>query len=423
MCIRFPARLWPLCLLLTCAERIPNYAAEKIIRIPIQTEYGVGDAAFRETIGHQLHDPLVPGNKVNELINGVEIFPAMLEAIRHASNTITFENFIWRSGELSDQFIEALSERARAGVKVHCVVDSFGAFRFKHSDRRRLRASGVQLEIFNQIWPWNCWTWNHRTHRKILVIDGRIGFIGGICLADEWMGDATEPRHWRDTEFRVEGPVVGEMQGVFMDDWLRCTSSMLHGTNYFPTLEVRGDSLAQCFKGGPRDGAENARLLYLYSIAAARKTIRLSQSYFVPDNLAVDMLVQAAQRGVKIEIMTPGIIDWNIVRRAARSRWDRLMAEPNVRFFEFQPAKYHCKLMIVDDAWVTCGSINFDDRSFRINGEANINVYDPIFAARQIEIFEQDKEKSLRMSRREFRQRPWYMRAVENFWGIFRGIL
>jgi len=396
----------------------PTWAVEKIIRTPIEVDYGVRDPAFQNTISHHLHDPLVPGNKIHELINGVEIFPAMLEAIGRATNTITFENFIWRSGQLSDQFIETLSERARAGVKVHCIVDSFGAFKFKHSDRKKLRAAGVELKIFNQIYPWNCWTWNHRTHRKLLVIDGQVGFIGGICLADEWMGNATEHDHWRDTEFQVEGPVVGQMQGVFMDNWMRCTSKVLEGTNYFPQLEPRGESVAQCFKAGPRDGAENARLLYLYSIAAARKSIRLSHSYFVPDDLAIDALLAAVKRGVKIEVITPGIIDWNIVRRAARARWNRLM-EAGVQFYEYNPARYHCKQMIVDDVWVTCGSINFDDRSFRINGESNINIYDPVFAARQIEIFEQDKTQSTAISPEEFRKRKWYIRAVENFCGMF----
>lgn len=397
-------------------------AVEKIIREPVEVDYSVDDPAFRDTISHHLHDPLVPGNKIQELVNGDEIFPAMLEAIRQATNTITFENFIWRSGNLSDQFIEALGGRARAGVKVRCIVDGFGAFKFKHADRKRLRDSGVRLEIFNPMFPWNCWEWNHRTHRKLLVVDGKVGFIGGICLSDSWLGNATQPDHWRDTEYRVEGPVVGQMQGVFMDNWMRCTSRVLHGPDYFPPLEPRGDSLAQCFKAGPRDGAENARLLYLYSIAAARKSIRLSHSYFVPDNLAVDTLVEAAKRGVKIEIITPGIIDWNMVRRAARSRWDRLM-EAGVQFYEFTPARYHCKQMIVDDTWVTCGSINFDDRSFRINGESNLNIYDPAFAARQIDIFERDKAQSVRVSRREFRKRAWYIRAVEGFCGIFRGML
>lgn len=397
-------------------------AVEKIIRGPIQTDYSVTNTAFLQSISHLLSAPLVGGNKIKELLNGVEIFPTMLQAIREATNTITFENFHWHSGVLSDQFIEALSERARAGVRVHCVVDSSGAFRFKHRDRRRLREAGVQLEIFNQIWPWNPWSWNHRTHRKILVVDGRIGFIGGICIGDTWLGDATLPTHWRDTEYMIEGPAVNQLQGVFTDNWMRSTSEVLHGLKYFPVLQPQGDSVAQFFKSGPHDGAENARLLYLYSIAAARKNIRIAHSYFVPDNLAVEMLVAAARRGVKVEVIAPGIIDWNIVRRAARSRWDKLL-EAGVKIYEYQPARYHCKIMIVDDAWVTCGSINFDDRSFRINSEANINIYDSVFAERQVRIFEADKNNCIPIVHAAFKKRPWYIRAIENFWGLFRGLL
>jgi cardiolipin synthase A/B len=415
-------RLWLLCILLA-APVLPNTrAVEKIIRHPIVTDYSVNSPAFQESISHHLHAPLVGGNKVKELINGMEFFPEMLHAIGKASNSITFENFIWRSGKISDQFIEALSERARAGVKVHCIVDGIGAYGFKRADRKRLRASGVELEIFNPVRFWNFWEWNHRTHRKTLVVDGRVGFIGGICIADEWMGDAENTEHWRDTEFMVEGPVVPQLQAIFIDNWMRCTSRVLHGTNYFPEVPNAGKSVSQAFKSGPVDGAENARLLYLYSIAAARKSIRISHSYFVPDNLMIDTLIAAAERGVKIEIITPGKIDWNIVRRAARSRWNRLL-DAGIRFYEFQPAKYHCKIMIVDDVWVTNGSINFDDRSFRINGEGNINVYDSEFAARQIEIFEKDKSQSTPIDPKAFKKRPLRIKFVEHFWGLFRGLL
>jgi cardiolipin synthase len=405
-----------------CLFGVSSFGVEKLIRVPIETDYGVEDPAFLQSIGGLLRAPILEGNYVQEYINGTNIFPAMLQAISKAERTISFENFIWKSGDLSDRFIEALTERARAGVKVHCIVDGFGALKFKHPDQERLRNAGVELEIFNPIRPWNFLKWNHRTHRKILVIDGKVGFTGGICISDAWDGDALDESHWRDTEFRLEGPVVTEFQGVFMDNWIRTRSEVLQGTNYFPLPEIKGSALAQCFKSGPQDGAENARLLYLYSIAAARKTIRLSESYFVPDNLAVEMLVAARKRGVKVEVITPGIISANIVRRAARSRWDDLMAA-GVDFYEFQPARYHCKVMIVDDIWVTCGSVNFDDRSFRINDEANVNIYDREFAARQIAIFEQDKTKCLKTERKEFRHRKWYIRSVENFCGLFRGLL
>jgi len=168
--------------------------------------------------------------------------------------------------------------------------------------------------------------------------------------------------------------------------------------------------------------AENARLLYLYSIAAAQRSIRLAHSYFVPDNLAIKMLLAARQRGVKIEVITPGATDWNMVRRAARSRWDRLL-EAGVEFYEYQPAKLHLKVMIVDEVWVTAGSINFDDRSFRINGEANLNVLDAEFARRQVEIFEQDKANSTRIDPEAFRKRPWGTKLIESFYGLFRGML
>lgn len=395
---------------------------EKFIREPIETSYSVADQEFLDTISHILHAPLVPGNEIRELINGHEYFPEMLAAIAKAQKSITFENFIWRSGSVSDRFIAALTDRARAGVKVHCIVDSFGARGFKHKDRKRMRDAGVELEIHNQIYPWNFWKWNHRTHRKTLVVDGQVGFIGGICIADEWDGNEENIRRWRDTELIVKGPVVPQLQGIFMDNWIRGRSEVLHGPDYFTNVPPAGPMLAQAFKSGARDGVENARLLYYYSMAAARKNIRLSHSYFVPDNLAIEMMVRARQRGVRVEVITAGKIDWNIVRRAARSRWNRLL-EAGVEIYEYQPVKYHAKVMVVDDLWVTCGSINFDDRSFRINEEANLNVWNAEFAKRQADVFEHDKSRAIKVNPEEFKRRPFSLRFVEHFCGLFRGLL
>lgn len=400
----------------------PALAIEKIIRKPIVTDYGVHDAAFTNTVNGLIRPGLVGGNKVEELINGDAFFPAMLADIAKAEKSITFENFIWRTGNISDQFIEALSAAAKRGVKVHCIVDGFGALKFKKRDRKRLREAGVQLEIFNAFRPWNFREWNFRTHRKTLVVDGTVAYTGGLCIADSWTGNAQDKEHWRETEFRMEGPVVAHIQGIFMDNWTRVRSEVLHGPDYFPDLPPVGNVLAQAFKSGPVDGAENARLLYLHSIASARKTLRLSHSYMVPDNLAIQMLVDAAKRGVKVEIITPGHIDMNIVRRAARSRWDKMM-DAGITFYEYQPSKLHTKVMIVDDVWVTCGSVNFDDRSFRINAEANANVYDAEFARRQIEIFEADKAKSEFIDPVKFKKRPLRIRFLEHFCALFRGQL
>jgi cardiolipin synthase len=399
-----------------------SFAVEKLIRAPIRTDYAVTDPAFTNSISGLLGSPVVGGNKVRELNNGVEYFPAMLDAIASAEKTITFENFIWRSGKVSDRFIEALSERARAGVKVHCIIDGFGALKLKNKDKKRLREAGIQLRIFNRIRPWNPFKWMHRTHRKTLVIDGKLAFIGGICIADEWDGDAQSHQQWRDIELQVEGPVVAQIQGIFMDNWIRTSSQVLHGPDYFPPLAPVGNSPAQAFMSGPKDGAENARLLHLYSIAAARKSIRFCHSYFLPDDLSIDMLVEAANRGVKVEVITPGVIDWNVVRRAARSRWRKMM-DAGIEFWEYQPAKLHNKIMIVDDVWVTTGSVNYDDRSFRINDEGNINIYDPEFAQRQIEVFEEDKAESVKIDPVKFKKRPLLERIYENFCNLFRSQL
>jgi len=400
----------------------PVLAMEKIIRKPIVADYGLDDPQFTNSINHLLRVPLIGGNKVTELVNGDAFFPEMLAALRAAQRSITFENFIWRSGKISDQFIEILMQKSRAGVVVLCVVDGVGRLELKPADRKRLKESGVKFETFNQVRWFKPWNWNHRTHRKLLVIDGKVGFIGGMCIADEWTGNATLRDHWRDTQFKVEGPVVGQLQGVFTDNWTRTKSAVLHGSNYFTTLPPQGDVLAQYFQSGPYDGAENARMLYLYSIAVARKSIRIAHSYFIPDDLAIGMLLDARKRGVRIEVIGPGVIDHNIVRRAARSRWRKLL-EAGVEFYEYQPCKYHNKIMIVDDQWVTCGSINFDDRSFRINDESNLNVLDAAFAKRQIQLFEADKEKSDPITLEEYNGRPCHIKLVEACCGLLKSQL
>ncbi len=398
------------------------FGLEKIIREKIETSYSVENGQFSNTVSYLLGAPLVGGNKIETLINGDQIFPSMLKAISQARRSITFESFLWHSGKISDQFIEALSERSRAGVQVHCLVDGMGRLEFNSKDRKRLRKAGVHLVTHNPVRWFRPWRWNERTHRKIMVIDGTIGFTGGVCISDDWMGNAEDKEHWRDTHFRIEGPVVAQIQGVFMDNWIRSRSAVLHGEAYFPFIASQGGLAAQCFKSGSDDSAENARLLYLYSIAAAKKTIRLSHSYFIPDDLAVSMLVDARLRGVKIEIIVPGVIDHNIVRMAARTRWYKLL-ECGVEIYEYEPSKYHCKVMIVDDLWTTFGSINFDDRSFRINDESNVNVYDSGFAAEQVRIFEADKAKSHLISLEEHKARPWHTRLAEALCALLRNQL
>ena len=395
---------------------------EKTIKKQIQAAYAVSDPAFRESVGHLVTAPLLPGNKITTLVNGDQIFPPQLDAIRNAKKTITLENFIFRSGKLSAQFVPALAEKARSGVKVHVIMDSMGCSKLEQPELETLEKAGVQFVKYNRTEWHKLLRVNHRDHRKMLVVDGTLGFTGGACMADEWMGNADRKELWRDTHFQVEGPAVGELQGVFMDNWMQTQHEVLHGAEYFPVLKPAGDRYARCYKTGPKDGVEAARLVYLYSIAAAQKNIRIAHSYFVPDDLTIDTLLAARKRGVKVEVITPGIIDANVVRRASRARWEDLI-DAGVEFHEYQPSLFHCKIMIVDDIWVTAGTVNFDNRSFRLNDENTIEVWDKEFAAEQIKIFEADKAKSRHVTAGEYKNRPWHVKAAEEFASFFRAWL
>jgi cardiolipin synthase A/B len=391
------------------------------LRRPITATTAVGDAAFRDSLSSIVGTPFVGGNRITRLMNGDEIFPAMLQALAAATNTIMFENYMWISGRLSDQFIATIVERAHAGVDVRVIVDALGSS-IQDADVQRLREAGVKFVFYNPPWPHFIHRLNYRDHRKLLIIDGAVGFSGGACLADEWAGNAESPEQWRDTHFRVEGPVVGQIQGVFAYNWLKTQGELLFGEKFFPALEARGDCLMQAFKSSPVGPQETTRLVYLSAIAGARKNIRIAQSYFVPDDLSIQALIDACARGVQVEIITPSHIDAGAVRRASRSLWPRLL-RAGVIFYEYGPAMYHCKIMIVDDLFVTAGSVNFDERSFHINDESNINVLDTAVAAQLIADFERDKAQSKRMTERRMKRTAWYKRAYESLAGLLRSQL
>ncbi|HKI01862.1 MAG TPA: phospholipase D-like domain-containing protein [Thermoanaerobaculia bacterium] len=389
----------------------------------IEPLYGVEEPPFRRALGHLLGPAIVPGNRVTPLFNGDEIFPAMLAAIRGARQTITFETFIYWSGEIGLELREALSERARAGVKVHVLLDWAGS---QKMDERLIQAmidDGVEVERYHPIRWYNLDRINNRTHRKLLVVDGRTGFTGGVGIADDWLGHAQDSDHWRDNHFQVEGPVVAQMQAAFMDNWLKTRSRVLHGDDYFPALEETGSCEAQMFKSSPSEGTESARLMFLLSIASALRTLYIGNAYFVPDDLAVQTLIDATQRGVKVEIIVPGRhIDTEVTRKASRSRWGKLL-EAGIEIYEFQPTMYHCKIMIVDETWVSVGSANFDNRSFRLNDEANLNLIAADFAARQIEVFQNDKTRCQRITLEAWQRRPFSEKLLEHAAGLLRSQL
>lgn len=392
----------------------------RLIQVPFKLNFGSRDAAFSSAFGPLVGAEFVGGNSVKILVNGASFFPDMLAAIRAAKKTITFETYIWGPGKISDQFIDALTERARHGVKVHVLVDGMGTLKFKSEDRERLEAAGVEfMKYGREHWYHIKPNINHRTHRKVLIVDGQIGFTGGMCIDDRWDGNADNSKVWRETCVRAEGPVVRQMQAVFAANWTQTTSRLLIGDDYFPKLTATGDIAAHCFKSGPAEEREAARLSYLFAIAAARESIDIANAYFVPDDLAVEMLLSARQRGVKIRVLVPAINDSRIGRAVSRSRWGPLIAA-GVEIHEYEPAMFHCKTMAVDGIFVTIGSANFDNRSFTINDEITFNTLDRGVAATHLDIFEQDLKRSRLINRAEFAARPFYGRWADKFCGLFR---
>jgi cardiolipin synthase len=392
---------------------------DKKIDTSVASLYGVGDPQFVRNVNVMLGPALVPGNRTRALVNGDEIFPEMLRAIRGARKTITFEMYIYWKGSIGEEFTAALEERARSGVKVQVLIDAVGSQKIGEKVIGRLRDAGARVELYNPVRWDTIARMNNRTHRKIMVVDGAVGYTGGAGIGDEWSGNAQDPNHWRDTHFRLEGPAVAQMQAAFMENWIEVTGEVLHGPDYFPELRPVGGELAQFMVSSPGGGGESAQLLYLMSIAAARRSIQLSAAYFVPDDNEVRQLVEARARGVRVQIIVPGpITDSGPVRRASRSTWGELL-RAGVEIHEYQPTFYHVKVMTVDGLWVTVGSTNFDTRSFSTNDEANLNVYDGAFASEQQRIFEQDLERSRRITLEEWERRP----LREKLWDYGVGLL
>jgi cardiolipin synthase len=380
---------------------------------PIAHRYDTRDPRFQRTMSHLLGPPVVPGNRVTTLLNGDKAFPAMLDAIKSARHSITLEAYIFWPGKMGTTFAEALVERARAGVATHLILDGLGSQKLDDELIEGMRRAGVQVVIFRPLRWYTLDRVNHRTHRKLLVVDGRVGFTGGLGIADLYQGHAQDKDHWRDGQFRVEGPAVGQLQGAFLDNWIETGGALLHGTDYFPPLDSAGSAWAQAVHSSPGGGTESLRLMYLLAIASASRTIRIANPYFVPNTLAVEMLVAARRRGVNVEVLVPGpITDAGLVRRASRRKWGPLL-EAGVSIYEYQPTMYHNKLIVVDDYWVSVGSTNFDNRSFRLNDEANLNVFDEAFAREQTEVFAQDRARSREVTLEEWRGRPITERLEE----------
>ena len=399
---------------------LPMVRRRSPMRYHMRHQFGVRDLAFLQTMHALTGAALSEGNHVQVLKNGVEIFPSMLSAIRNAKKTINLEFYIYWDGDVGRSFAEALAERARAGVKVNVILDAVGSGPMSQDLIEFLQRNGISVEWYHPLRWYTLSRFNHRTHRKLLVVDGEVGFCGGVGIADVWLGDADSKDHWRETVVRVEGPVVTQMQFAFMDNWVKSRGELLTGLDYFPQIGKRGECLTQVLKSSPSEGSSAVKLMFVVSIVSAKKSIYISTAYFVPDRDTIRAMEGAVRRGVDVRVIVPGeYTDVPIVRHAGRLIYGQLLKR-GIRIFEYQPTMMHAKTMVVDGLWTTIGSSNFDDRSFRLNDEVSVNIYDSAIAAQMEQMFYADLARSEEVSSGRWRHRSRLDRLKERVAGWFK---
>jgi cardiolipin synthase len=369
-------------------------------------------------VGALLGTALTQGNQYQVLTNGDQIFPAMLDAIRNAKRRINFETYVYKAGDVSEQFTKAFEEAARRGVKVNLVIDSVGAG-MDDAHVKRLREAGCNVMTFNSPKWYELEDLNYRTHRKILVIDGEIGFTGGVGLADYWRGNAQDKEHWRDTHVLMRGPIVQLLDAAFYENFAEAANEPV--TPEFDkasqSLDPEGASLL--VRSSPTTGANDLKRLYLLTLAAARRTIDVTTPYFVADESTRWAFRDAVQRGVKIRILVESdITDAMPVKYAGRDEYQELL-ELGVEIYEYQPTMMHAKTLVVDGMWSIFGSANFDNRSLELNDELNVAVSSRALATRLTEDFEKDVRASTRIELQTWKERSLLQKAREKFWSFF----
>jgi cardiolipin synthase len=326
------------------------------------------------------------------LNDGDEFYSAMLDAIANARKTITMEQYIYWDSAIGRRFADAMAERARAGVTVKLLLDAFGSATIGAHILQTLKDSGCEVAWYNHVWLRTIGRFNHRNHRKSLIIDGRIAFTGGAGIADQWTGRAQDPEHWRDVQIRLEGPGAVGLQSAFVQNWLETTGELLTGFGYFPPPDKAGNISTQTILSSPRSGASAVRIMYYISIVSARKSIYIANAYFVPDDSAVRILVEARRRGVDVKIMVAGIHnDMRVSRYASIHGYGKLL-EAGIEIYEYNRTMLHQKTMIVDGVWATAGTTNFDNRSFALNEESNVCFFNRDVAQKLEAVFMKDLE-------------------------------
>jgi cardiolipin synthase A/B len=399
------------CYLATPTEFPPRYGLDH--------QFDVDSKAFLATIAGATGVPFAEGNRLDLLNNGDEFYPAMLDAIAKATRSITMEAYIYWAGAIGNEFADAFAAKARDGVRVKILLDAVGSSTIGTDILAQLEAGGCQLAWYNPIHWFSIGRFNHRTHRKSLIIDGRVAFTGGAGIADHWSGHAQDEKHWRDMNIRVEGPAVIPLQTGFAQNWLETTGELVSGDRYYPPIEPTGNLTVQTLMSSPESGASTVRTMYYLSIVCAKQSIWIANPYFLPDEAAIGTLVDAKRRGVDVRVMVSGIRNDNWLARHNSIRLSGPLLESGIEVCEYNHTMLHHKTMVVDGVWSTIGTTNFDNRSFAHNEESNVCVFDRPLAGRLERIFKEDLAGCRKWTYTEWKKRG----IVERARGVIASLL
>ena len=384
-----------------------------VIEYHLEHTFAVSDPEFFGS-ALALYDPVpLGGNRLDILQDGDEYFPAMLAAIRGAQKTVNFEAYIVYSDKVGWTFRDALIERARAGVEVRVLLDGLGSgWKLNNSDVRLMKEAGCKFAYYHPLLSWRVDRTNRRSHRRVLVVDGQVGFTGGIGFADQWSGHAQDAEHWHDVQVRVEGPLVSELQNAFEEHWITTYGETLSGAGQFPSLAAAGPIKGQLIASHSFSMAP-LPLTEAIAFAAAEKRIWITNAYCAPSDDQVDLLVKAVQRGVDVRLIVPGRHnDQPLTKSAGRSAYGRML-EGGAKIFEYQPTMIHTKAMVIDGMFSLLGSSNLDPRSSEINEELDLAIYDREFGSRMEAMFESDLGHSTEYTLEEFKKRSLLERVTE----------
>ena len=386
--------------------------------VELRSDVAATDPGAADYLAALVAADLVTGNEYEVLVNGDQVFPAMLKAIDAARERVSFETYVYEKGQISNSFTDALERAAKRGVDVRVIVDAVGASQMEDGHVERLRAAGCHVVDFNPSQWYGLEELNYRTHRKILVVDGETGFTGGVGIADFWLGNAQDAQHWRDTHVRMRGPIVRLLEAAFYENFIEGEMTVTPKLSAARPVESAADQ-SMLVRSAPAGGATDLKRLYLLSIAMARRSLEITSPYFLTDESSMWAFDDAVRRGVKIRILVESdITDQKVVKYASRQAYEELLSK-GIEIHEYSPTMMHGKSVVVDGILSIFGSANFDNRSLELNDELNVAVFSPSLAARFLEDFERDLTVSRRLELESWRRRPRLEQVREHFWSYF----